>query len=295
MWKNFLRLKNNYIAERYNEYSPIDLYNVSLIRHEISRGVPGDSPKSQRNLFHGVKIRTGQFTCFSDKKSKRWFRPNAFKKSFRSDILDKSIKIDVTTTTLRYIRKYGSFDNYILLSEPRELWSSFGEYLRKIMHMKLKDPELDLSNVPIFGMRKDVSRNYRDLPKFKLHEFIPQNLRHRDLTVYKKKTLNNATRREVQILKAMYTSEEEFEKFKEEFEQKKKEEEDFERKSEETLKPKIEKIEKFMQKKAKISPTYYKLYQIQAEEAENEEFEEYENEGKIFSNMNLLVDEGNKE
>jgi len=48
--------------------------------------------------------------------------------------------LTLSTTALRQIRKYGGFDNYILLSPPNKLDSIYGEYLRKAMLFKLKDP-----------------------------------------------------------------------------------------------------------------------------------------------------------
>lgn len=42
---------------------------------------------------------------------------------------------------LRCIRKVGSFDQYILLTKPKDLDSKLGEYLRTLMLKKINDPE----------------------------------------------------------------------------------------------------------------------------------------------------------
>ena len=50
-----------------------------------------------------------------------------------SEILKTSLNIEVSTKAIKCIRKYGGFDNYILLTEPEKLDSLYGEYLRILM------------------------------------------------------------------------------------------------------------------------------------------------------------------
>ena len=52
------------------------------------------------------------------------------------------IRLNVSTTAMRYIRRYGTFDNYILISKPEHMQSVFGEYLRKLMIEKINNPYL---------------------------------------------------------------------------------------------------------------------------------------------------------
>ena len=96
--------------------------------------------QSQRGLFHKKQVRTGNRTCFSEKKSKRKWWPNIQKKPFYSEILGRRLTLEVTTKTIKCIRKYNGFDNYILLTKPENLDSIYGEYLRKLMITKLNDP-----------------------------------------------------------------------------------------------------------------------------------------------------------
>jgi hypothetical protein len=42
------------------------------------------------------------------------------------------------------MRKYGGFDNYILLTKPQKMDSLYGEYLRKLMLTKLNNPEFEI-------------------------------------------------------------------------------------------------------------------------------------------------------
>ena len=42
------------------------------------------------------------------------------------------------------VRKYGGFDNYILLSKPKDMDSRFGEYLRRLMLIKLNNKDFEI-------------------------------------------------------------------------------------------------------------------------------------------------------
>lgn len=45
------------------------------------------------------------------------------------------------------MRKLGGFDNYILLSKPKDLDSVYGEYLRRLMIEKLNNPALEIPHL----------------------------------------------------------------------------------------------------------------------------------------------------
>lgn len=45
---------------------------------------------------------------------------------------------------MRCIRKYGGFDNYLLLTKPQNMDSLYGEYLRKLLMTKLNNPEFEV-------------------------------------------------------------------------------------------------------------------------------------------------------
>ena len=63
------------------------------------------------------------------------------KKYYFSNILQKKFRLSVTTTAMRKMRRLGGFDNYILCTSPKSLDSIYGEYLRRLMLNKVKDPE----------------------------------------------------------------------------------------------------------------------------------------------------------
>ncbi|EGD74396.1 hypothetical protein PTSG_06407 [Salpingoeca rosetta] len=87
--------------------------------------------RSQRQLWGGKKIIFGVKSS-DDKKSpiKRW-EPNVISKNVYSHILEKKIKVKMTTRVLRCIDKAGSFDNYIL--KAKNLESQLGEDIKAQM------------------------------------------------------------------------------------------------------------------------------------------------------------------
>ena len=54
-----------------------------------------------------------------------------------------NISVFVSNHALRCMRKYGGFDNYIILTKPENLASHYGVYLQKLMLAKLNDPSFD--------------------------------------------------------------------------------------------------------------------------------------------------------
>lgn len=127
------------------EFTPQMLQNSKNIKLLMKHThIPGRIKRSQRGLFHKKRIQSGNRTCFSEKKSRRTWRPNIQKKRLESKILGKTLKLEVTTKMMKCMRKYGSFDNYILLTEPKNLDSIYGEYLRKLMLNKLNDPSFKI-------------------------------------------------------------------------------------------------------------------------------------------------------
>lgn len=52
--------------------------------------------------------------------------------------------MSVSTAALKNMRKLGGFDNYILLSKSKNMYSPYGEYLRKLMITKMNNPEWEV-------------------------------------------------------------------------------------------------------------------------------------------------------
>lgn len=69
---------------------------------------------------------------------------NAHKRVYQSEILGKRLDILCSTTTMRMVRKYGGFDNYILLTREKHMRSIYGEYLRELMLRKVNNPDFEV-------------------------------------------------------------------------------------------------------------------------------------------------------
>jgi len=87
--------------------------------------------RAQRGLYHGSTIKFGNWISFSDKKTKRNWKPNIHTIQFFSDLLKKSIKIRVSSKALRSIDKMGGIDTYLLGTKPKTIDSAFGMKLRQ--------------------------------------------------------------------------------------------------------------------------------------------------------------------
>ena len=94
------------------------------------------SNRSQRGLYDGKDIRSGNNLSFSMKSTKRKFKPNVFKKKVYSEVLDEMLPFHVTTSALRSIDNAGELDNYLLTS--KHVTSGEGLDAKKRIISKLK-------------------------------------------------------------------------------------------------------------------------------------------------------------
>lgn len=188
---------------RMDKLSNEDLFNPTYVKHMCATRFPGHTMKSMRNLYHGVKMKSGHKVCFSEKKHKRWFKPNTFRREYTSQILDKTFGIHVSTKAIKTIRKYGGFDNYILLAKPEKTQSLFGEYLRRLMYMKLNNPQLDIANSNIYGMLKGP---ITQKPRTKMTRFLgfSKDTRHKDLSAVNPDFFTEMTKKEIATVNEIY-------------------------------------------------------------------------------------------
>jgi len=75
------------------------------------------SNRSRRGLYDGKDVRFGNRVSFSEKKTRRKFKPNVFIKRVYSETLDKMVRFHLTASTLRSIDRMGGLDNYLLKSK----------------------------------------------------------------------------------------------------------------------------------------------------------------------------------
>lgn len=146
------RFRNLVLPERFvNKISDRDMFNPAMVRKVLQIGLPGRTVRSQKGLFHNLVVRRGHTISHSDVRNIRQHKINAVQKVFYSNLLKRHFDIPVTTKAIRCIRKYGGFDNYILLTKPKNMYSMFGEYLRRVMLDKLNNPGRDWDHISIFG------------------------------------------------------------------------------------------------------------------------------------------------
>ena len=75
-------------------------------------------------------------------------KPNVMRRSFFSQILGINLRIWVSMKARRTIMKRGSFDNYIMQTNSKDLDSKFGIFIKEIMKKKQKDPKFKLPSIP---------------------------------------------------------------------------------------------------------------------------------------------------
>ena len=256
-----MRRKQGFIEKRFNFYTEDDLFNIKLMRKQIRERVPGMTIRSQRGLFHGKRKRNGHMNCFSEKKTLRYFKPNVQLKFLWSNFFQRQFRVHITASALKKIRHYGGIDNYLLLAYSRKMWSSLGEYLRKVMLLKLQRPQLNLEGKQIMGMEKNLFKTKRALKSIKNPIFLPGDMRHRDLTYLKSRKNNDYSRRELKVMKAHLAGEDEYEVFKEEAEEMRRRQNEAFGDEEDPLV--VQKLNRWLAKKAKESPKFYKMYMLQ--------------------------------
>jgi len=90
-----------------------------------------------RGLYHGKVIKFGNQISFSDKKTRRRWKPNVLRKEYYSEILDERISLPIVARVTRTIDKYQGFDNYIVLTSPKYL-EGIGMKLKNRMFDKMR-------------------------------------------------------------------------------------------------------------------------------------------------------------
>lgn len=206
----------NMLAQRFSDFTDQDLFNPTTVRTQVKRRVNGMTKASQRHLWHGKVIRSKHTVSFAEKKTKVPMKPNLTLRYYYSEILQRNIRVQISVSLLRHIRFYGNFDNYILLSPPERMWSTFGEYLRLLMMRKLRDPSFCIKDKHVFGCEKKCHVSYKDIPYFKGSHYIPPAYRTSDLSRFRPNYLENYTRRQMRVLKAFFKGPEEFKKMEDE-------------------------------------------------------------------------------
>ena len=77
----------------------------------------------------GTKIQVGNNVPNSNKRTRRIFAPNLQSVTLKSDLLNKTFQVKVSTRTIRTITKYGSLDEYLLHTKAQNM-TEFGAKLK---------------------------------------------------------------------------------------------------------------------------------------------------------------------
>ena len=95
--------------------------------------------RSQRGLYGGKGIQYGnKVSEDGGNKTRRRWKPNVIKKNLKSDILDKTFKLNITTYVLRCIKKFGGLDQYLLKTTDKKLASTIGSNLKQQIKQALR-------------------------------------------------------------------------------------------------------------------------------------------------------------
>ncbi|CAD8070318.1 unnamed protein product [Paramecium sonneborni] len=193
-----------------SQLTPRQLLDTALIKRICQKQIPKHTIMSQFCLWHGKQPKSGNQTCFSEKKTRRSWMPNVQKQTYESLILGRRIHVKVTTKTMKCIRKAGSFDNYILLTKPQDLDSIYGEYLRKLMLTKINDPSFEIPHV-LKSKPLQFSRRAQRFSRRPAVVWHPPEIRHKDLTFLKIRTPNEMNPEELRKLREYDSLKDKFE------------------------------------------------------------------------------------
>jgi large subunit ribosomal protein L28 len=102
--------------------------------------------RAERGLFAGKQRLTGNNVSFSERKTRRVWKPNVQTKTFYSQLLDQRIRLKVTTHAIRCIERKGGLDEYLLNTKVTSLQESLvamklrGQLLEKQKSNALQNP-----------------------------------------------------------------------------------------------------------------------------------------------------------
>ncbi len=139
----------------FRELTDQELATTPLVSNMIKKPVHMTQRTTTMNLFHGKQVRHKINTCFSEKKSKQFRKVNKIKRRYDSDLLGKNIQAKMSMKAYKEVKRFGSLDNYILCTDPKQLHSKYGEYLRELMLRKINNPDYQ---VPYVLRTKPVKR-----------------------------------------------------------------------------------------------------------------------------------------
>ena len=91
------------------------------------------SGRSQRGIYAGKDVRSGNNVSFSHRKTRRTFKPNVQRKRLWSVTLGCWLRFNMTTHALRCIDKAGGIDDYLLKTPDAKLNSISGVNAKRLI------------------------------------------------------------------------------------------------------------------------------------------------------------------
>lgn len=125
--------------------------------------------RAKRGLYAGRHIQFGnQISEDGGNKSKRSWKPNVQDKRLFSYILDRHIRVKVTTHALRCIDKAGGIDEYLLKTPYHKMDTEIGLFWKS----KIENMYKELENKEVFISPEAKAKFEKDLKQLKLSERV---------------------------------------------------------------------------------------------------------------------------
>ena len=81
----------------------------------------------------GKKVQFGNNVSKANNKTRRKFNPNMQSATFKSDLLNKNIRFNVATSSIRTVTKFGGIDEFLTRTKSKKL-SVKAKRIRKTLH-----------------------------------------------------------------------------------------------------------------------------------------------------------------
>ena len=124
-------------------------------------------PRAHKGIYDGKGLMFGYKPTFSEKKTKKVWKPNVQRKTYYSEILEEKLKYEMTTSAMRSIDRAGGFDNYILKTSDKRLVSKAAIELKKRMLTVLEMKESG-ENI------EDIRKKLAPPPQISKHQHVPK-------------------------------------------------------------------------------------------------------------------------
>ncbi|XP_073155514.1 uncharacterized protein [Henckelia pumila] len=141
------------------------------VKEQLKKSVPGSKVvmgRAHRGLYAGRHIQFGnRISEDGGNKSRRTWKPNVQEKRLFSYILDRHVRVKVTTHALRCIDKAGGIDEYLLKTPYQKMDTEMGLYWKTKIHKMYEDlGEMEL----VFFSQEDEANIEQQFKELKLEE-----------------------------------------------------------------------------------------------------------------------------